>query len=1366
MKKIFHISDIHIRNGDKKICRYDEYISVFDNLFKSIKSNIVKYNLKCDDYVIVVTGDIFHNKNVIGNYGLELYNKFIKGLTDIGKTIMFHGNHDRNQNEKDQPSLISSTIEIDNLMILKHTLSFTINDIGFSYVSIDDTLDNLNTYGRLSNLPKFPEICGNVTKKIALFHGTFANVKLYNGCSVLSSTNPYPFEWISDFDYAMLGDIHLRQKGMYGNTLWGYAGSLVQQNYGEDLINHGYMIWDIQTDTIENINVYNSHGYINIIAENDDIYVRKRGKYDILLNDLVANEYFPENIEIRNYHEFSVENIENLYSILNKNGIKYNTIKNRNSVKKSEERTSNHICVNKETFINYLYKIIPSNYYDKAINIIKNNELLLLNSTDIPDELKNECEKKNKELRLLIKNYYNNIKPSVSNNAFSIEYLEWDNLFCYEGDNKINFANAINNVLLISGNNGTGKSAIYDIITLAIWGNVTKDKQNTLSKTSIINYKYKEARTLVEINVNRNKYQIKRQFNINGKNNIEIYLYDSDKYKLIKKDNACNSFIKTLIGTLEDFLTCSMITQVVDNDILKMDYKESISIIDKASNINEIYELFTLLKNSLNKYKDYSKIIESKKEVYKHITASSNLNIKDKNNIQLELNSLQSKYDSLMIENNRIDIDIENKKYQELASLEFIPMDTLPEDEYAKNVDEFNNIKARVSRVSNVAIGEYAKKYSHDMKYKELVKPCEYNFIKSEEEFLSKYSYIKTDKNIDKLNKEYSKISDNLDKLNKPTIIKKDIRDINYINDDINAIFKCDIGDATKLLEKFVKENNVNVVKKTDIISYECYLKLLELESKLNNNKYINYDNILLNLYKNKEELNVVFKPDKNCDPNINYVSNKFNKLVIEKNEDIMSNLYSDLDKVNVIEIELEKFKEELAKLKNNKDYDYDSKCKYCCNRPWVKRINDLENEIKIKTEEIRNLYDDIYINRGVDYIDIYNKLELAKMEIENAILYKSWDEYSSYIIKKQELDKAINDTISNIEYENKKKLENEKILACIKGDINNFKSNLKILFDELVHYNNNKNDIEYEKLIVEKIHYEKLIEYKNHIEPRINNLIKLKNTYKIWEEQNEINNIIDSYYYIKIKKIIDNNEIAHENNNYYAIKNKILAKRAILQDINEYNGTIKKLANNLSEIKTLEGISNKNIESFNFYQNESMKIKDTIMILEMIINNFNDYKIDLYKNHILKNLVNKTNEYIKLLCHDNTKRFKLDYIISEQKDIIHINWLIHNVTTDNIEQRITINQASGFQKFVISLALRMSLYSNTLCEQIFIDEGFTACDKQNISLVPKFLKNLLNTFDGVIIMTHIDIIKESADIVANINYDNMTKMSNICYNI
>ena len=130
MKKIFHISDIHIRNGDKKASRYQEYSLVFDNLFMSLKDNIAKYRLNKSDYLIIITGDIFHNKNVIGNFGLELYNKFIKGLTDIGSTIIFHGNHDRNQNEIDQPSLISSTIEIENLRILKSTQSFVIDDIG------------------------------------------------------------------------------------------------------------------------------------------------------------------------------------------------------------------------------------------------------------------------------------------------------------------------------------------------------------------------------------------------------------------------------------------------------------------------------------------------------------------------------------------------------------------------------------------------------------------------------------------------------------------------------------------------------------------------------------------------------------------------------------------------------------------------------------------------------------------------------------------------------------------------------------------------------------------------------------------------------------------------------------------------------------------------------------------------------------------------------------------------------------------------------------------------------------------------------------------------------------------------------------
>ena len=36
LKYIFHLSDLHIRNGDYKYSRYDEYLNVFNNTIISI----------------------------------------------------------------------------------------------------------------------------------------------------------------------------------------------------------------------------------------------------------------------------------------------------------------------------------------------------------------------------------------------------------------------------------------------------------------------------------------------------------------------------------------------------------------------------------------------------------------------------------------------------------------------------------------------------------------------------------------------------------------------------------------------------------------------------------------------------------------------------------------------------------------------------------------------------------------------------------------------------------------------------------------------------------------------------------------------------------------------------------------------------------------------------------------------------------------------------------------------------------------------------------------------------------------------------------------------------------------------------------
>ena len=52
LKYIFHLSDLHIRNGDKKYSRYDEYNNVFNETITSLNNNITTMNLSKSDFIV------------------------------------------------------------------------------------------------------------------------------------------------------------------------------------------------------------------------------------------------------------------------------------------------------------------------------------------------------------------------------------------------------------------------------------------------------------------------------------------------------------------------------------------------------------------------------------------------------------------------------------------------------------------------------------------------------------------------------------------------------------------------------------------------------------------------------------------------------------------------------------------------------------------------------------------------------------------------------------------------------------------------------------------------------------------------------------------------------------------------------------------------------------------------------------------------------------------------------------------------------------------------------------------------------------------------------------------------------------------
>lgn len=1401
IKRIFHISDFHIRNGDEIASRYQEYNSVFDNLFISIKNNINILWLKPEEYLIILTGDIFHNKNIIGNYGLTLYKKLITNLTNIGRTIIFHGNHDKNQNELTQPSLVSSTMEIENLIILKNTQSFIIDNIGFSYVSIDDTLDTFKTCGRINtaDLPSFPLFSEDVKYKIALFHGTFGNVKLYNGTITNDLHTPYPFEWIKEFDLALLGDIHLRQTAIYKNTLWGYAGSLIQQNFGEDIINHGYLIWDIKNRSIQEVNVCNNIGLINLKEDDGDILIRVRGNFE-LLEEVIKNnlDIFPKKIEIK---LFSCIDINKLIAICTKYGISFNIISNK--IKKE-------ICINSINSINldtdiqtsnvlleYFNKHLTGKQYEVLKRIIDNNETLLFNTLRYPRELHDECCKKNKELSTLI-NTCNSCNDNKIKNKFLIKYIEWENLFCYDNVCWIDLSDIASSTFLISGNNGTGKSAIYDIITMSIWGEITVQKQNPIT-SGIINFKKDKAYTKIDIELGDDLYRIVRYFeiikNTFNKTKISIYKRETNNtFSLIKSNNGCNTFINNLIGTIDEFLTASMITQNNDYNILKMNYKDCVSLIDKAANIDFIYNLYNLFKTAINKYRDFKKVIESKKQVYENILTTTTC--KDVSNLVNDLVVLDNLKNKLENDNNSITVDINNPRNIMILSTEYDIVinntDIINERDYINTVKKRDELLSEFKNIPNDDIIIISRRYTNLLKRKNNVnKPCDSIFINTEYNLLHPHiitnfpeEYNKPISELYDIRLEYeNKLMNIHDTINicvnnKPKSPSHNlpVKQVAYYNNEeellnnVKELFKnsCDID---VLIDYCInKETNYNINGK-----YIEEIKSIKDNISNNRKRLIEIDLILNDLYIKNNEIANITEPLETCDKTYKLSRESIediNKCIL--NDDmILEEFYRENDKIQELVIERDRYNKELELLKSNEEYEYNPSCEICCKRRWVIRMKELQEIINKLSNNINKLYDKLYDYTDIDYIDVFNRTNNNKIRLLNNDIYSRWISYN----RKIEIANDINNIIDEKRIIYVRITEYENRLNEIDKYIMDFNCKASILYDNYVFIQEVKVydrwidwKCNYDKLIIEQRTIEenimlitKYINYNNDIKPRIENLNKIKEQYEKWKECSNNNKIISAYELININSRLERYDKYIEYIKETSLKTELIEKSEIIEKIRDIEGKIKDINNEITRENTITDYYNTNKENHALLENALIYINDVIDVLNTIIDKFKDYRKELYKTYILRNVVNKTNRLISSLCHEDTKPFELDYLITETKDILHINWLIKNVDIDKNKQVVSIHQASGFQQFVISLALRISLFYGHY-EQLFIDEGFTACDQINISIVPQFLKGLLKLYNSIIIVSHINIIQDCSELSVCIDYDKDNKSSSIKY--
>ena len=516
MFRIAHISDTHIRN----LKYHDEYRHVFNQIYDSLKQEQPDY--------IVHTGDLAHTKTQLSPEYFEMASNFLKSLSDIAPTIMILGNHDgnlKNGDRQDAVTPIAETMQHPNFTLLKNSGEYSPEDgLTFNVLSVFDR-DNWQAPSNNNDI------------NIALYHGAIRGSQVGSGFSLDHGEDDMSI--FSDFDYAMLGDIHKIQAMDRKSRVW-YAGSTVQQNFGESRLK-GYLMWNIHSKDKHSINkrlFQSPRPFITVHINQDgtlpDVDVPKNSRLRLVCN-------------------------HNLPMAKLKRACDYAQVK---------WSTYSVSFVNNSTSSND----VESAKNGKALNMRDpdNQEKFLrefMDGREIDDTIRDRVVE-------LSRDYLKKVNSSSSiarNVVWDIKKMNWDYLFNYGKGNTLDFSR-LNGLVGIFGKNYSGKSSIIDAALFGLFNTTSKGERKNVH---IINQNQEQASCKLEIAVGDDVYKIDRSLEkttgrskgrevISAKTDLNFRKLTFGTHLESKNGDTRNKTddnIRNIFGSLEDFMMTSLAAQ-------------------------------------------------------------------------------------------------------------------------------------------------------------------------------------------------------------------------------------------------------------------------------------------------------------------------------------------------------------------------------------------------------------------------------------------------------------------------------------------------------------------------------------------------------------------------------------------------------------------------------------------------------------------------------------------------------------------------------------------------------------------------------------------------------------------------------------
>ena len=1279
---IYHISDIHIRNTQ----RHTEYKEVFERTYKTLETQIGK-NTKTS--LIVVTGDIMHTKTELSPEAISIAYHFFKKLDKIAPVILIPGNHDCNLSNKNRMDALSPIVDIEdgfsNLHYLKKSGLYQYYNIVFGVTSIFD--DKIVSAKKISS-----EIWKKIKQKnkyrIALYHGpvhgakTDVGYRMHNEQLVAEDFNGY--------DYVMLGDIHKFQYMNKDQTI-AYAGSLIQQSYGESLKGHGILIWDLLDEESKHVEVKNDYGYCTVRIEDGKVS-------KTIIPRKPCIRFVVENTNQIQYQE-ALTSLEKEYQICE-------------IVRESNFRTKMH---NASPSQKKLKQEVTA--YSTQEGIIKS--YLAKKGLDT-DKIKSIINLHKKIYQKILSDKKDQVADAMHNSTktqkWKILELRFSNTLSYGKDNVINFRNYDpNKIIGIVAPNHYGKSAILDIILFCLF-----DKFSRGDRRDILNKNEKNMYCSLLLAIGSQKYLIERigQRSRNGltvKIDVNFYLFKKNtKGKEIKEKlngidkNETNKKIVELIGDYNDYLTtCFCLQQGKSSNFIDMTQLQKKEYLNEILKLNVFEDCYELAKDKLKQLTGQLKLLEQK------------VGMKSLSDIKQSVKKTTADIKKLEAQKQCIELSLSEELTYILESLSQISLTKYHElSEYDLSSEE------SILKSLNIIRTQLAQKSDIDP-------------LKMEKELIDNKKRLK-ELEIEDQDRQKSLISAKHDTksmgLAKEKLIKKLINLPRSERIDIAAI-KGEIEtheERIKIITTILADKKEEVLKeKLDRID-ELKKKISNLRAKISRAEPAAETVLRQTMTKLSDNQKIIHDSIDKALDSLQILDNAQR----EKLESYLRMRKSFAKHISMIDGETIKYQYGSSVVN-----DAVVKAIVNLNKSWRDKYNSwtaaMEKKLSIPKNEldIQSILSEskkltsTMMDAGLDYFALHDNNTILK---EISAAEKELDTLSEFRGTKKEID--------NLKQE--KKVLEDKIKLCQRSiqaeeeQVSALESNNSIQKEiDTLQEKINK------QTAIDKKCSDEITDLRASVEDAGELLTKHKEKLAQTKRLEQHLKLLDEYYLLYIGW--------SQKNDYLKKWTKI--KKQFDEDLGVLSKEIEK--------KNIElAIQKKDIEQYLDQRKEfdDKSSETNIYQLYVQVMNCNGLPYEMLKTYLplIESDVNQVlhamvNFNIEFMFYDEQKlEDQKSKQLKSNMGCVDINICYQNMKPYNVQL------VSGFERFIIGLAIRMTLCQISLTAKpnfLIIDEGWSCLDSDNLNNVGSIMSYIKSQYEHIIIISHLQELRGQADYVINI---------------